>query len=197
MALRIAALVLTLGLPTAAIAQERCLPIETGDGRRPVVMARVKGEGPFAFVLDTAASRTTIDGRTVTRLGLVRDPATGDAEGAGAAPRIRLFRAPAIEAGALSLSDAVVEEVPAPAFQSHEVVGLVGDDLIGNRLTVWRPGTGCVGLMASGGRPQGAADPDRDHHLPRWRPDHAGLDPALALDGFAPAEHPDAAHGDE
>lgn len=144
-----------LGLPGLAVAQERCLPIEAGDGNSPIVMARLGGAGPFAFVLDTASSGTTLDERTVARLGLVRDSETEDAQGLGGAFSVRLVRSPSIEAGPVLLSDATVPEVPAPRFESHDVVGLAGVDLLGERLTVWRPGTGCVGLMTTGGRPEG------------------------------------------
>lgn len=144
-----------LSLPDLAAAQERCLPIEAGDGGSPIVMARVNGEGPFAFVLDTASSGTTLDERTVARLGLVRDSETEEAQGLGGAFSVRLFKSPLIAAGPVSLSDTTVPEVPAPEFESHDVVGLAGVDLLAERLTVWRPGTGCVGLMASGGHPGG------------------------------------------
>lgn len=152
MALRIAAALLSLSVPYAVMAQERCLPIETGDGSRPIVMAKVKGAGPFAFVLDTAASGTTLDKRIIKRLGLVRDPARAQEMGA-LTPR--LFQLPSIEARALSLSNIVASEAPAPKFESHDVVGRTGVELLEGWLTVWRSGTGCVGLTPPGERPQG------------------------------------------
>ena len=153
--LPIAVILLVLGVPTAVLAQERCLPIEAGDGGRPVVRAKVKGEGPFALVLSTAASGTTLDVQTVSRLGLVRASPTEEGRGTDAAFTAQRFRAPSIEAGALSVSDMIVREASAPAFESHDVVGMAGVDLLTDRLAVWRPGTGCVGLAPSGGRPQG------------------------------------------
>lgn len=155
MSLPIAVIFLALSVPTATLAQERCLPIEAGDGGRPVVRAKVKGEGPFAFVLSTAASDTTLDVQTVSRLGLVRASPTEEGRGTHAAFTAQRFRAPSIEAGALSGSDMIVREAPAPALESHDVVGMAGVDLLTDRLTVWRPGTGCLGLMPSDGRPQG------------------------------------------
>lgn len=152
--LPLAIILLALGVPTAALAQERCLPIETGDGGSPIVRVRVKGEGPFPVVLNTTARETMLDVQTVSRLGLVRASPTEEARGTDGAAA-RLFRAPSIVAGALSVSDMIVREASAPAFESHDVVGMAGVDLLSDRLTVWRAGTGCVGLMPSGGRPQG------------------------------------------
>ncbi|MDR7070064.1 peptidoglycan/xylan/chitin deacetylase (PgdA/CDA1 family)/predicted aspartyl protease [Pseudoxanthomonas japonensis] len=155
MSLRLAVVPFALLLPVIATAQERCLPIEYGDGGSPVIKAQVKGEGPFEMVLDTAASGTTLDEKTVVQLGLVRDSKTEKAQGLGGAFSVRLFHAPSISAGPVSLAEAIVPEVPAPEFDSHTIVGLAGIDLLGEHLTIWRPGLGCVGISPSGGRPEG------------------------------------------
>lgn len=144
----------TIALPVAA--QDTCLPFQSGDGGSPVIDARVNGQGPFALVLDTAASGTTLEARTVAQLGLDRDAATEEAQGMGGAFSVRLFRVATLEAGPISLRDVTVPEIPAPGFDSHDIVGLAGVDLFADHLTVWRPAEGCVDILPSGPGPTGA-----------------------------------------
>lgn len=143
-----------------ASASDGCLPIETGDGGSPVIRATVAGQGPFAFVLDTAASGTTLDETTTARLGLTRDSALETAEGLGGPMDVRLYRTPSLRAGPLSLTEFTVPAIPAPAFESHEIVGLAGVDLFADTLAIWGETPGCVMIQASGQRPGGE----------NWRP---------------------------
>lgn len=155
MSLRFAfALVVSL-VSMPAVAQEACLSFQIGDGNSPVITAKVNGQGPFAFVLDTASSGTTLDASTVARLGLTRDEASEQAQGMGGEFSVRLFRVAAIDTGLISLSDVTVPEIPAPAFDSHDIVGIAGIDLLANRLTVWRPSEGCIDIAPSGQNPSG------------------------------------------
>lgn len=143
----------TIAMPVAA--QETCLEFQSGDGGSPVITAQVNGRGPFAFVLDTAASGTTLDERTVARLGLTRDAAGEHAQGMGGAFSVRLFRVATIDTGQVSLADVTVPEIPAPTFDSNDIVGIAGVDLLADRLTVWRPDYACVGISQSGEPPAG------------------------------------------
>jgi predicted aspartyl protease len=150
--LALVALALSSGYARAA---DACLPFTPGDGGSPMIEARVNGQGPFTFVLDTAASGTTLDEAAIERLKLARDTATEAAQGLGGPMDVHLYRVASIEAGAVGLRDTVVPEIPAPEFESHAVTGLAGVDLLGERLTVWRPQDRCVDLSPSGGRPAG------------------------------------------
>jgi hypothetical protein len=152
--LGLAAAFLTVA-PPAFAASEDCLAYEAGDGGSPVVQASVQGRGPFAFVLDTASSGTTLDAATVADLGLPRDVATETAQGMGGPMDVRLFRVADLAAGPLRLTDFTAPEIPAPAFDSHPVVGLAGIDLFGDALAVWNAAPGCVIILRSGEQPKG------------------------------------------
>lgn len=154
--LELVATLLALSFDPAA-PPEVCLPWSAGDGGSPVIAAIVNGRGPFHLVLDTAASGTTLDEAVIATLGLNRDVATEQAEGLGGPMSVRLFKAARIEAGPITLSDLTVPEIPAPVFDSHDVAGLAGVDLLAGRLTVWRPETRCVGLLPTGRTPPEAS----------------------------------------
>lgn len=113
------------------------IALERGDGMSPVIRATVNEAGPFAFVLDNGASGTTLDPATTERLGLPRDAATETAQGLGGPTDVRLYRARSIRAGGLEVKDAIVPAVPAPDFDSHDIVGLAGVDLMGARTILW------------------------------------------------------------
>ncbi|HEY0622717.1 retroviral-like aspartic protease family protein [Sphingomonas sp.] len=161
---RLEALTVMLGLAIAAPAHAQeapaCLPIETGDEGTPIIRARVEGQGPFAFVLDTAASGSTIDPARAAQLGLPRDARAEQAQGMGGGIAVHFHRVRSMEAGPVRLHDAVITAIPAPSFDSHDVAGLAGVDLLADRLTIWAPASGCVRVGAGGTRPAGG----------RWRP---------------------------
>lgn len=142
-------------LTNAAHAEEACLAYEAGDGGTPIVQASVQDRGPFALVLDTAASGTTLDEATAAHLGLARDTATETAEGLTGPMDVRLFQVPLLTAGPLTLRDFTTPAIPAPDLGNHAVVGLAGVDLFGRSLAVWNAAPGCVTIKASGDRPGG------------------------------------------
>lgn len=147
-----------------------CLPVESGDQGTPVIRARVNGQGPFAFVLDTAASGTTIDPERTDKLALPRDAATEQAQGMGGEITVHFHRVRSISAGPLTKRDVIVPSLPAPAFESHDIAGLAGVDLFGDRLAVWTPGSPCVGVAASGSAPgKGAWRPIEANWLQPWK----------------------------
>lgn len=158
--IRTGALTFTFGLAIAVPVQAgqpaTCLPIETGDAGTPIIRARINGQGPFAFVLDTAASGTTIDPARAVQLRLPRDVKTEQAQGMGGEVEVHFHRIRSMEAGPVVLSDAALPVLAAPAFDSHDVAGLAGVDLLADRLTVWMPGSGCVRVGAGGTQPRGA-----------------------------------------
>lgn len=133
-------------------ASEGCLAVVAGEGGSPVISATVADQGPFAFVLDTAASGTTVDEATAARLGLTRDTATETAEGLGGPMDVRLYRVPSLTAGPLSLTDFTAPAIPAPELEGHAIVGLAGIDLFGDALAVWGDAPGCVTVLSSGAR---------------------------------------------
>ena len=144
-----------IGSPCVAAQPEGCLPYEAGTGGSPVIRAMVEGQGPFAFVLDTASSGTTVDAVTAGRLSLVRDAETETAQGMGGAMDVKFHRVELLTAGPLALTDFVAPEIPPPDLDSHEIVGLAGVDLFGNALAVWNETPGCVTIGVSGTRPGG------------------------------------------
>lgn len=147
---------LIAGMPawTAQAATDpACLAIEPGDDDSPIIRATINDHGPFAFVLDTAASGSTIDPSLAATLGLPRDSLTEEAQGMGGGIEVHFHRLRSMRAGPVMLEDAPVPALPAPEFESHSVAGLAGVDLLGDRLTVWLPGTGCVRIAPSGDRP--------------------------------------------
>ena len=127
-----------------------CLPVETGDQGSPVIKAYLNGKGPFAFILDTAASGTTIDPERAEKLRLPRDAATEQAQGMGGEITVQFHRVRTISAGPLTLRDAVLPTFPAPDFESHDVAGLAGVDLFSKQQAVWISGHNCVGIAKSG-----------------------------------------------
>ena len=155
-----AALTAALLASPVLAASGRCLAVDIGAGGSPVIRATVADQGPFDFVLDTAASGTTLDETTAARLGLTRDTATDTAEGLGGPTDVHLYRLPSLAAGPLSLTDFTAPAIPAPDLPGHAIVGLAGIDLFGDALAVWGETPGCVTIMAAGARP---GDDD-------WRP---------------------------
>lgn len=151
---------LAFAVPAQAEEASACLPIETGDEGTPIIRATINDQGPFAFVLDTAASGSTIDPARVAQLGLPRDMRAEQAQGMGGGVAVHFHGIRSMQAGPVLLRDAVVPSLPAPSFDSHDVAGLAGVDLLAGRLTIWRPGSGCVWVGAGGGRPEGG----------RWKP---------------------------
>ncbi len=148
---------LTAALFTSPVlaASGPCLAVDIGAGGSPVIRARVTDQGPFDFVLDTAASGTTLDETTAGRLGLTRDTATETAEGLGGPTDVHLYRVPSLTADPLSLTNFTAPAIPAPDLPGHAIVGLAGIDLFGETLAVWGETPGCVGIMTSGARPGG------------------------------------------
>lgn len=141
-----------LGLSAIAmpvVAQETCLPVQSGDGGSPVIAARIDDHGPFAFVLDTASSGTTIDEVTASSLGLNRDAQTETAQGMGGAVDVKFFVISSLEAGPLALTDFTSPAIPAPEFDSHDIVGLAGVDLFGTQRVTWNAEPGCVMVAPS------------------------------------------------
>lgn len=141
---------LAIAIPAQASQPVACLPIEAGDQGTPIIRAKVTGQGPFAFILDTAASGSTIDPARAERLKLPRDAETEQAQGMGGGITVHFHRVRTMEAGPVLLRDVVVPSFPAPSFESHDVAGLAGVDLLAGRLTVWTPGSGCVRIAAGG-----------------------------------------------
>lgn len=146
----IAALATVLFASPVLAVSDGCLPVTTGEGGSPIISATVAGQGPFDFILDTAASGTTVDEATATRLGLMRDTATETAEGLGGPMDVRLYRIPALTAGPLSLTDFTAPAIPAPELNGHAIIGLAGIDLFGEAQAVWGDASGCVTLRPSG-----------------------------------------------
>ncbi|MFD1951922.1 aspartyl protease family protein [Sphingomonas arantia] len=133
-----------------------CMPLEHGDGGSPVITALVNDAGPFAFVLDTGSSGTTLDDRRTKQLQLVPDGSAEQAHGMGGAIDVRLFRLSRFEAGPVTVRDLIVPGIAAPSLASHDIAGLAGVDLFGRRLVTWRWDRSCVQLGQSGSKPLGS-----------------------------------------
>lgn len=160
----------TISPAAAKPAPFACLPIEKGDEATPVIRAKVNGQGPFAFVLDTAASGATIDPERAETLALPRDSATEQAQGMGGAITVHFHRVRSIDAGPLKLRNITLPALPAPKFDSHDIAGLAGVDLFGKQLAVWTPASACVRTAPSGTKPgPGAWRPIDVQWLQSWK----------------------------
>lgn len=145
-----------------------CLPLERGDDGSPIIAARVNGEGPFFFVLDTAASGTNLNEEAVERLG-VSPIGAEEAQGIGGGVDVRLFRIAAIGAGPLHAVDQITPEFPAPDFESHDLTGLAGVNLFGDQLILWDLAAMELRVGASGGEPVGDWTPVAANWLQPWK----------------------------
>jgi|CZKC01.1.fsa_nt_gi predicted aspartyl protease len=99
---------------------------------KPLILVPVfvNGRGPFQFVLDTGASRTTLSFDLARKLGIV---AIGDRSGTGAGGQVRMLSATvdSLTVGKASLSDAPVS-VGGFLGNFSSVVGMKLDGIVGN-----------------------------------------------------------------
>jgi len=98
----------------------------------PIVQVLVNGQGPFRFVLDTAASKTIIDRGLAERLGLPGGP-EAMALGAGGLMPVRLARLEELRLGGLTLRDLEVGVADLSAFREVldvPVEGVLGSDVL-------------------------------------------------------------------
>lgn len=148
----------------------RCLPLQRGDGGSLVITALVNDAGPFAFVLDTGSSGTTLDDRRIARLQLVPDGPAEQAEGMGGTIDVRLYRLRRFQAGPLLIRDMIVPGIAAPPLRSHDIAGLAGIDVFGRHLATWQWDQSCVQIDRSGRTPPGAGwKPVRSRWLKPWK----------------------------
>jgi len=105
----------------------------------PIVPVFVNGQGPFRFVLDTAASKTIIDRELAERLGLPEGP-EAMALGAGGIMPVRLTCLEELRLGELSLRDLEVGIADLSAFREVldiPVEGILGSDVLeGSVITI-------------------------------------------------------------
>jgi hypothetical protein len=94
-----------MAIPQTVAAAPTCLPVETGDESTPIIHARINDGPSFAFVLDTAASGTTLAPTRAEALALPRDTATEDAQGMGGAISVYFHRVRSFKAGPVELRD--------------------------------------------------------------------------------------------
>mgnify|MGYP000052908334 CR=1 FL=1 len=105
----------------------------------PIVPVLVNGQGPFRFVLDTAASKTLIDRELAERLRL---PESHEAMalGAGGLVPVRLTRVGELRLGELSLRDLEIGITDLSAFRevlNVPVEGILGSDVLeGSIITI-------------------------------------------------------------
>jgi len=98
----------------------------------PIVRVFVNGQGPFRFVLDTAASKTIIDRELAESLGLPEGP-EAMALGAGGLMPVRLTHLEELRLGDLSLRDLEVGVADLSAFREVldvPVEGVLGSDVL-------------------------------------------------------------------
>ncbi|MBS0362354.1 MAG: aspartyl protease family protein [Proteobacteria bacterium] len=124
----------------------------------------------YRFVLDTGSSNTTLDERSVRRLGLTPEPVIDHGQGLGGPVEIRFYRLDRFRMGALLKRGLSVAGVPAPPLTKVDVVGLAGVDLFEGRLIVWGRRPGCLELGSSGRRPRGKGwTPIQSNWLQPWK----------------------------
>lgn len=96
---------------------------------RMTVPVMVNGQGPFAFIVDTASDRTTVSGALATALGL---PSSGtlrvdSATGLNIVPGVRIDR--------LQVGPREIRGIEAPVFQQKDIgaAGLLGIDALSDQ----------------------------------------------------------------
>ena len=133
----------------------QCLVIEAGSGGSPVIAMTLNDTATGRFILDTAASGSTLDDRLVQTLNPPRDDAIEQAQGWGGPTDTRVYRLSSLQAGPLTLRDVPLPSLPPPKLDSHDISGLAGVDLFGEALAIWQPERNCVEVGPSGAVPQG------------------------------------------
>jgi predicted aspartyl protease len=100
------------------------------DGARLVVMPiQIKGQGPFAFALDTGASKSTVDIALARRLGLTDEGPAGTVQGVAAGTQAEKYRIAGWRVGDVSLpsGDIVAIDLSSSAMS---LKGLLGSDVL-------------------------------------------------------------------
>ncbi len=95
--------------------------------RRPLVAVTINGQGPFDFILDTGANRTSVSPRLAQELGLVTDHRR-EIDGVTGPAIVDIVMLDRLEAGALRL-----DAVAAPVVNQHilgSTYGLLGVDAL-------------------------------------------------------------------
>jgi len=91
----------------------------------------VDGEGPFPFILDTGASRSTIDASLAHVLGLPVDGPSGVASGANCATTFEPTTVHSWSLGSLPLAPQVLPSIRIPLFGATDApAGLLGSDVL-------------------------------------------------------------------
>ena len=91
----------------------------------------VNGQGPFEFVLDTAASKTTLTQALVDELGFA--PIEGMAvsgHGASGAAQFKFYRVESVSLAGLPVSGTVLPAIPVPALEGPVFYGILGADFL-------------------------------------------------------------------
>lgn len=149
------AVILTLLLGGSQLSEGQCLIIEPGSGGSPVITMTLNDTATGRFILDTAASGSTLDDRLVEALNPPRNDEIEQAQGWGGPTDTRVYRLTSLRAGPLALRDVSLPGLPPPQLDSHDISGLAGVDLFGEALAIWQPERNCVEIMSSGLSPQG------------------------------------------
>ena len=150
-----AAALLLFVLGETELSSGQCLIIDPGSGGSPVITMTLNDTATGHFILDTAASGSTIDDHLIQTLNPTRNTDIEQAQVWGGPTDTRVYRLASLRAGPLELRDVSLPGLPPPQLSSHDISGLAGVDLFGEKLAIWQPDRNCVEISPSGTLPQG------------------------------------------
>jgi hypothetical protein len=90
---------------------------------------RLNGFGPYSFVLDTGASRSTINQKLADELKLKRWPIKAKAEALGGWAQIQCLRGVRLNIGGVAHAPGPAFSIPLPDFGERPIDGILGGDV--------------------------------------------------------------------
>jgi len=139
---------LALGNGLPAMAQEEVIPLRRSPGGHLVAPVEINGQGPYAFVVDTAASRTVISQALASALKLpLMEDRVGKLAGAGGATLTAVF-----QLGPVRFAGHDWEMGPALALPEDGAVpdfaGILGLDILAQRILLFDFSAHSLNLLA-------------------------------------------------
>jgi len=160
LAIGTAAAISVLWLNSAFAAPAHQLPVQLSDDNHLMVMTMVNGEGPFPFIVDTAAASTVVFDNLVDAVNLQRNPDMPLARIQGASG---VTDAPIVNVGEVAVGDWQFDlpyAVALPELTSldEEVFGILGINVLMQQPIGFQLSSGLINIY----EPNSAIDPDTD-----------------------------------
>lgn len=142
-------LALLAAMPVVATAGEQDM-VRTGKGHVGTRVA-LAGHGEFLFVVDTAASISAVYEHARTALKLKAEPASRmELHGAGGVQTVERYRLPALNLAGMRTGDLIVAGLPAGVKHGDDIMGIVGQDVLGQHVVEFDFKRNRLGLHARG-----------------------------------------------